>query len=129
MVDTDILIDAGRGAEAAIDCLKQFEINSATVSLSVITQMELIVGCRSKKEIQHLERFLERFQIVHFDEAISSIGIDLLKRYRASHGLLIADAIIAATAINLGCQFISKNQKDFRYIQKLKLLPYPNPFP
>jgi hypothetical protein len=128
IVDTDIIIDAGRGVEAAIACLKQIEKTSFPVSLSVITQMELIVGCRNKKEIQYLDEFLERFQIIYMDETISIKAIDLLRHYRTSHGLLIADAIIAATAITLGWQFISKNQKDFRFIKELKLLPYPNPF-
>ncbi|NLF95992.1 MAG: type II toxin-antitoxin system VapC family toxin [Candidatus Riflebacteria bacterium] len=42
-----------------------------------------------------------------------------------SHNLLIADALIAATAITLQIPLISKNQKDFRYIEELSLLPYP----
>jgi hypothetical protein len=85
--------------------------------------MELIVGCRNKKEIQY---FLERFQIIHVDESISVSAISLLRRYRASHGLLIADAIIAATAITLNCPFVTKNQKDFRFIEELRLLAYQN---
>ncbi|MBU4319003.1 MAG: PIN domain-containing protein [Proteobacteria bacterium] len=125
MVDTDILIDAARGDTTAIECLQQMEVEFISIGLSAITQMELIVGCRNKKEIQHLDRFLDRFQIVHLDEPISAMAIGLLKRYRTSHGLLIADAIIAATATTLSCELISKNQKDFRYIKELKLLPYP----
>ncbi len=125
IVDTDIVIDAGRGVEAAIDCLKKIKATTS-LCLSAISQMELIVGCRNKKEIRYLEQFLERFQILHVDESISLSAISLLKRYRTSHGLVIADAIIAATAITLGCPFISKNQKDFRFIKELRLLTYPN---
>ncbi len=51
----------------------------------------------------------------------------LLREFRSSHGLLIADALIAATAIVEDVPFISKNQRDYRFIDELDLLPYPNP--
>jgi predicted nucleic acid-binding protein len=42
-----------------------------------------------------------------------------------SHGLLIADGVIAATALIHNEAFITKNQRDFRFIANLNLLPYP----
>jgi predicted nucleic acid-binding protein len=42
------------------------------------------------------------------------------------HGLLIADSLIAATALFMDVSFLSKNQKDYRFIEGLKLLPYPS---
>ncbi|WP_245536663.1 PIN domain-containing protein [Thiothrix nivea] len=51
--------------------------------------------------------------------------MELLQQYRLSHGLLIPDGLIAATAIEAGIPLISKNQKDYRFIQELQLLPYP----
>jgi predicted nucleic acid-binding protein len=45
-----------------------------------------------------------------------------------SHGLLIADSLIAATALTLGTLFVTKNQRDYRFIAELQLLPYPQPF-
>lgn len=96
------------------------------LAISVVTQMELIVGCQTKKELRSLERFLARFEIIHLSEDISSGAIDLLREYRLSHGLLIADALIAATAIHYHIPFISKNQKDYRFIAELDLLTYPS---
>ena len=90
--------------------------------------MELIVGCRDKNELSSLEHFLERFQIISLNEHISDTATDLLKKYRLSHGLLIADSLIAATAIVSDIPFISKNQRDYRFIEDLNLLPYPKPF-
>lgn len=52
-------------------------------------------------------------------------GVTLLQQYRLSHGLLIADALIAATATETGIPLISKNQRDYRFIEGLQLLPYP----
>lgn len=127
IVDTDILIDAGRNNNDAVACLHQME-HQATLAISVVTQMELIVGCRDKTELRALEKFLARFQVVKLSEQASDTAIDLLRRYRLSHGLLIADALIAATAISLNVSFVSKNQRDYRFISGLRLLPYPHPF-
>ncbi len=126
LVDTDILIDVGRHIKAAIKRLEAEE-QVVTVGLSIVTQMELIVGCRNKKELNALDRFLKRFQIISLNEDITNKAIDLLHRYRLSHGLLIADSLIAATALVMDVSFLSKNEKDYRFIDGLKLLPYPPP--
>jgi predicted nucleic acid-binding protein len=122
--DTDILINVGRGDAEAIDCLQNYS-QTSTLAVSVVTQMELIVGCRNKTEQQNLAKFLKQFQILEINEQISDRAVKLLERYRLSHGLLIADSLIAATAIENNEDFISKNQKDFRFIPNLKLLPFP----
>ena len=127
IVDTDILIDAGRGVSETVACLKQIE-ERGSLAISVVTQMELIVGCRDKKELRSVARFLERFKILPLNEHISRQAVDFLSRYRLSHGLLIADALIAATAVDLQQPLISKNQRDYRFIVGLDLLPFPEPF-
>lgn len=124
IVDTDILIDAARQVSEAIDRLDDIEQKSA-LAISVITQMELFVGCRNKTELRNTEHFLQRFQVLKLTEQISDITVDLLRRYRLSHGLAIPDALIAATAITLNQPFTSKNQRDYRFISGLQLLPYP----
>jgi predicted nucleic acid-binding protein len=90
--------------------------------------MELAIGCHSKSELRSLDHFLLRFHLVKLNEQISDTAIDLLHRYRLSHGLLIADALIAATALSLDASFVTKNQRDYRFIKGLRLLMYPQPF-
>ena len=122
--DTDILINVGRGDTEAINCLQSYA-RTSTTAISVITRMELIVGCRDKKELQSLKKFFNQFQILELNKSISEKSVELLEQYRLSHGLLIPDALIAATAIENNENFITKNQKDFKFITGLKLLPYP----
>lgn len=124
IVDTDILIDVGRNVTQAVTFLETME-QQTTVMISAVTVMELLVGCRNKREMRHLDRFLQRFHVLMLDPHISAKAIDLLRTYRLGHGLLIADALIAATAIVWGYPFVSKNQRHFRYIKELELLPYP----
>ncbi len=127
MVDTDILIDTARGVAEAIACLQQIE-ERALLAISVVTHMELLVGCRDKAEARALDEFLLRFHITKLDEPISDTALNLLRSYRLSHGLLIPDALIAATALSQECPLVTKNQRDYRFIEGLDLLPYPRPF-
>lgn len=124
IIDTDVLIDAALQISKAIDCLDGLEQNSM-LAISVITQMELFVGCRNKTELGNTKRFLQRFQVLKLSDPISDKAIGLLLQYRLSHGLAIPDALIAATAITSNQPFISKNQRDYRFISGLRLLPYP----
>jgi len=89
--------------------------------LPTTPQSTILIGCRNKTEVQNLDIFLRRFQILRITESISDKAVELLKQYRLSHGLLIADALIAATAIEHNQPFITKNQRDFRFIVGLNL--------
>jgi len=124
VVDTDILIDAGHDIEVALSVLEQYEHNT-NLAVSVITKMELVVGCRNKHELRYMEKFLCRFLVLNVNEDISTKADSLLLKYRLSHGLLIPDALIAATAISWNYPLISKNQRDYRFIEGLNLEPYP----
>lgn len=124
IVDTDILIDCGRGVAEAVNWLQMAETKH-TVATTVVTQMELLVGCRNKSELRSVMKFLTRFLVIQLNEGISQQAVKLLIDYRLSHGLLIADALIAAAAMNLGWSLVSKNQRDYRFIAGLDLQPYP----
>jgi len=126
IVDTDILIDAAMKISEAINCLDEIE-QRTELAISVITQMELISGCRNKTELKKTDRFLQRFRIIRLNEKISDKAVELIKQYRLSHGLAMSDAIIAAAAISLNEEFITKNQRDYRFIKGLQLLSYPLP--
>lgn len=124
LIDTDILIDISREIYTAINRINKEKLNNK-LCISVITKMELIIGCRNKIEQQKLNKFLQGFLIINVNESISNQGCQLLEKYRLSHGLLIADALIAATAIILDIPLLSKNQSDYRFIDEINLLSYP----
>ncbi len=75
IVDTDILIDASRGIQEAITCLQNLKGISG-LAISIVTQMELIVGCANKVELQTLENFLKQFYIIKIDQAVSDRAVD-----------------------------------------------------
>ena len=127
LVDTDVLVDASRGADEAIEFLKKQEARG-DVGVSVITQMELLAGCRNSSEQRAVDQFLERFAIIPPNELISTLAVKFLVRYRLAYGLQIPDAFIAATASTGGYWLATKNRKHFQNIRGLKLLPrlYPS---
>lgn len=124
LFDTDVLIDCARAVPEAVGAVQSA---GSKVGLSAIVEMELLVGCRNNAERAALNRFLRPFTKCPVDETISTEALDLVRRYRLSHGLLIPDAFIAATALAKGLSLLTKNQKHFRNLPGLKLLPYPPP--
>ena len=124
LVDTDILVDASRGVATAIRFLEAQE-SQAAVSISAVTQMELLIGCRDRAELRATERFLNRFAIVPLTEAASQLAVKLVADYHLSHSMKIPDALIAATALNSDLPLATKNQKHFRFLPGLKLAAYP----
>ncbi len=99
LFDPDVLIDAGAGVPEALDTITA-AAQKGDIQISVVTEMELLVGCRDKDEQKTLYDFLEScgIEVVQIHSAISAEAADLMRTYQLSHNLQIPDAIIAATA-------------------------------
>lgn len=124
-IDTDIFIDFYRNYQPAVDFLEDLSSKNKILSISSITKMELFIGCRDKKELRETKKFLDQYNVVHFNGSISAKAIELIEQYNLSHGLLMADAIIAATVMILSGELFSKNLNHFVFIEGLKVTrPY-----
>ena len=121
--DTDILVWYFRSAAA-----RRFltGVPHASRSVSSLTVMELIQGCRNRAEIDNLRRFLlENIPLVlHPDEPTSRRALDLLEQHAAPHGLRVVDASIAATALESGATLATANVKHYRPIRRLELMVF-----
>jgi len=128
LVDSDILIDVLRKNTLAISMLDVL-LSKGPVAVSVVSRMETIRGCLNCEAQQQAERLLKQLQLVGLDAQIATRADHLVTQYFLSHRLAVADALIAATAIVYELPLLSKNQKDFRFLDKagLQLLPYPGP--
>lgn len=124
LVDTNVLIDFERGSEKTGALLAHLE-EAYELGISIVTHMEMIIGCRNNRELANAEKIAHRFGIHTVTPAIAQIALDLLRQYRLSHGLLIPDALIAATAFALQIPLLTANQRDFRFIEGIRCLPYP----
>ena len=114
LCDTCILIDYLRGKLEAQQKLQQDREQG--LGMSSVTYMELMVGALNKREAGIIKKAFSDFEIVEIFETISIKAKHLIEKYTKSHGLLIPDALIASTALELGLPLYTTNIKDFRFI-------------
>lgn len=110
LFDTDVLIEYLRGkdeAKAYIDDIKD------VIYMSSITMAELYAGVRKGNESKKLEIFIETFEVISLNKNIAKTGGLYRNQYKPSHGTGLADALIAATAKEIGAQVITFNSKHF----------------
>jgi predicted nucleic acid-binding protein len=119
LIDTDILIDYLRGFQAAVHFLESLEND---LIISTINVAEVYSGIRDH-ERDLVKNFLDCFEIVPLDEAIALEGGLLRRNYGKSHGVGLADAIVAATAIKMGCQLATLNLKHYPMLKTVSV-PY-----
>lgn len=109
LVDTDVLIDHLRG-------FRTYSRGSHVTHVSTITRAELFAG-RAADE-PRIERLLNPMVELAVDRAIA----ERAGRIRRATGLPIADATIAATAIEHGLIVVSRNRRDFDKVAGLEVM-------
>ncbi|WP_062374363.1 type II toxin-antitoxin system VapC family toxin [Halomonas sp. KX33721] len=119
LVDTDVLIWNLRGNRAAAQRLD----DAPGFWLSAVTYMELVQGMRNKQELRQLRQALIYWQasIRHLEEGISSRAMFLVESYALSHNMQMADALIAATAMEAGVSLLTANDRHYRHIDGLEI--------
>jgi predicted nucleic acid-binding protein len=76
----------------------------------------------SNLEKRIIEKYLMRFPLLPITPESSVRAIDLIRSYSNSHGLLIGDALTAATALENNLTIVTYNVDDFKFVQDLKWL-------
>jgi predicted nucleic acid-binding protein len=124
LFDTDVLIWYFRGIETAAERIEGTPFDQRVTSSLCL--MELVQGCRNKKELKDITDFVkENFaRIIHCDQSISERALAFLKTYAPSHGLRTIDALIAATVAVNKALLVTANHRDFRMIENLNLVPF-----
>ncbi|MDP2793438.1 MAG: type II toxin-antitoxin system VapC family toxin [Sulfurisoma sp.] len=125
-IDTDVLIDFSRGDTRALNAIAAIE-KSEPAAISTITVLEFLQGTRDAREWTACSRTLLRFEHAPLTIPVSSLAPALFKAYRLSHGLALADCLIAATALASNIPLLTGNQRDFRFIDGLELMAWPEP--
>lgn len=109
LIDTDVLIDHLRGARA-------FALpDGATGAYSVVTRAELYAGRRAVEP--PIESLLSQMVELELD----SVTANRAGTIRRASGVALADAIIAATAIESGRVLITRNRQHFERIDGLEM--------
>ncbi len=87
--------------------------------------IECVQGSKSNSEKQRVRKYLGNFPLLMITPEISQRAIDLIEAYSNSHGLLLPDALIAATALENDLTIVTYNVDDFKFVQDLKWLQPP----
>ena len=85
------------------------------LNISIVTEMEIL---GYEKVTKQAEEFIGLARIYELDRKTVRETIHLRKKFKIG----LADAIIAATAISHNFVLITKNTKDFKKINHLKIL-------
>ncbi len=119
LVDTDVLIWISRGNEKAIEILDSID----SILISDITYMELIQGALNKREANNIDKTLEYMDIkrLPINQNISNLAVTLVRKYFHSHSMKLADALIAATALDNSIDIMTGNYKHFDVIEELHI--------
>lgn len=117
LIDTNIIVDYLRKNEKAASFLDSQKLPI----ISTITAGEIYQGAKNKTELKTIKKLLNYFEIYPFTKQTSSLSLKLLEKYSLSYGLLILDALIAATSIENNLILLTNNIKHFKMIKGLKL--------
>ena len=120
LVDTDILIDYLHGHPAAVRLVTD---HADRVILSAMSVAELYAGVRGQArdpEQLALADFLELFPIVPVSADIARAGGLYRRDYGRSHGIGLADAVIAATAVSSDAMLRTLNVKHYPMFEGLE---------
>lgn len=120
LVDTNILIEVYRNNSKIIESVKRVGQNN--IAISDVTCAELLFGARNKRELLSIRKDFNKLAILPINSEISTNAVKLVEKFCLSHKLALPDAFIAATAIFYNLELYTLNTKDFKFIEKLKLI-------
>lgn len=118
LIDSNIVIYMLNGQKSVLD--KMANYSKSTFGISVITQIEVLLGDSSPSTMY----FLDLFAIVPLTSQISSALCENMHQTakKSLRDIHIQDFIIGTTAKYLQIPLITTNQRDFKNIKDLELI-------
>ncbi len=118
LIDTDVLIWFFRGNRRAAEAVDAADART----ISVITYMELLQGVRDKGEMKTIKSFLAdlRFRLLPLSENIGHRASIYLEEYGLAFAMHMADALIAATAVEHHEILLTGDRKHYKPIKELE---------
>jgi predicted nucleic acid-binding protein len=114
LIDTNVFSRIFKGDLQVTQFVESLEsVIDATIYI------ECLQGSKSNYEKRVVEKYLRKFSLLPITPESSVIAIELIRNYSNSHGLLLPDALIAATALENDLTVLTYNIGDFQFIQDL----------
>jgi predicted nucleic acid-binding protein len=112
LLDSDVIIDVLRGRRAVIEQLRALLQAGVSTYCTPISYAEIWAGLRPG-ESTLTDAFFQSCGEVILDSAIGKRAGTYLARYARSHGVEIADALIAAAATTSGLRLWTLNARHY----------------
>jgi predicted nucleic acid-binding protein len=117
LLDTDVLVDFFRGHKKAVAFINA---HFDRIILSSIVVAELYAGVKGDAEQAALENFIALFRVFPVSAKIAKTGGLYKRDYSKSHGVGLADAILAATAEAENAELKTLNTRHYPMLKSLK---------
>ncbi|HEX9962860.1 MAG TPA: PIN domain-containing protein [Pyrinomonadaceae bacterium] len=117
LIDTNVFSKIFKGDSK----VKSF-VERLDAAIDAAIYIECLQDSKSNQEKRFIENYLANFPVLLITPDISKRAIDLIDTYSNSFGLLLPDALIAATALENDLTIVTYNIDDFKFIQGLKYL-------
>ncbi len=112
LLDSDVFIHHLRGVSAAQRYLSQRLASDEPAFYSVVTRAELLAGTVEGEEATVLQ-LLDHFKEVTVDRTVAERAGRYRQQYGPSHGVLLPDALIAASAALHEAVLVTCNVEHF----------------
>jgi hypothetical protein len=116
LLDTDVLVDFFRGHPKAVAFMNN---HSDHIIISAIVVAELFAGAKGDAELSALEEFVSIFRVAPVNGEIAKAGGLYRSKFGKSHGVGLADAILAATAEAENAELKTLNTKHYPMLKGL----------
>ena len=119
MIDSDVLIWYMRGNPKAYNVID----DQYGFFISVVSYMELVQGMQNKGELTLLRKTMRNWnaKILYINEDISTKAMFFVEQHFLSHSIVLADALIGATAISNGLKLLTSNIKHYKILKNIEL--------
>lgn len=97
-------------------------VESLDAAIDTIVFIECIQGSISNTDKNRIKKALKKLEYFELTGKIGELAIELVDVYSNSHGLFLADAIIAATVLENNLTLVTYNIGDFQFINGLKVI-------
>ena len=113
LVDSDVLIEVSRGRNAEVASVwTELSNSNAAILYSPVSVAELWAGARPSEHAP-LRDLFGALRCTPIDAEAGRRAGAYLRQYRRSHGVEIADALIAACAVGNHAQLWTQNRRHY----------------
>ena len=112
LYDSDVIIEILRGRTKAVEAARALEGAGVPTYCTAVAWAEIYAGIRPGEE-PLTQAFFEARGEIALDAAVGRRAGSYLARYGPSHGVELADALVAAAATTSGVRLWTLNRKHY----------------